>query len=209
MEKKKKAGLRQMISRDKANMLPMNFRMSYIVVPLYVVLAFLMIIFFAGLLDKGYVPAGLICLGAAALMTIGVFAALMIVRKKAVKAELDRYDFDTSRVESKDVWDFSQEELSLRFDRYGMTVDGKLIYYNHLKKLLITDNKYRRVMLYLVFAPSDKDGILIPLNADSLKMLEDFKIELDNQPTLDYILAHPDDSFKEIYAKGKVTIKEQ
>lgn len=207
MKKKNKAGFREMVARDKKNMLPLNFAMSYIVVPLYVVFAFLLIVLFSGMLNSGRVPGGLVCLGLAALMTIALLVGMILVKKKAIKTELDRYDLDTSGLESKEEWDFSVNELSVRFNRHGMNVNGKLFYYNHIRKVVITDNSYKRVSIYLVFAANEKDAILLPLSAETLKMMEDFGIEPDNREDLDYILSHKEEAFKEIYKKGKLAVK--
>ena len=208
MKKKSKARFRDMISRDKEQMLPLNFAMSYIIIPLYVVIAFLIVVLFSGMLNTGRVPGGFICLGIAALLTAGVLIGMVLVRRKAIKTELARYDLDTSKLDSKAEWDFSVNELSVKFNRYGMNVDGKLFYYNHLRKVVITDNSYKRVSIYLVFAANEKDAILLPLSAETLKMMEDFGIEPDNKEELDYILEHKEEAFRQIYKKGKLTIKE-
>lgn len=204
MKRKSKARFRDMVARDKKNMLPLNFAMSYIIVPLYVVFAFLLIVLFSGMLNTGRVPGGLICLGLDVLLTVGLLVGLLLARKKSIKTELGRYDLDTAKLESKEEWDFSVEELSVKFNRFGMKVDGKLLYYNHLRKVLITDNACKRVMICIVFAADEKDAIMLPLSAEVLKMMEDFGIEPDNKADLDYILEHKEEAFAQIYKKGKL-----
>lgn len=211
-QEKNKRRLRDMIAADRARMLPIMFRMAYIVTPIYVAVTFIILIAFCSLMDQGKVPAGLTCLGIAAVPTAAVLTAVPIVRKRAIRTELERYDLDgmlreRDALASQEVWDFSTEEISLTFDRYGMKLSGERFYYNHLTKLLLTDNPGSRVAIYLYFAILDREegGVAVPLTAETLKMLSDFDLKLDNQPMLDALFAHPEEAFAQIFKKGHIS----
>ena len=198
-----------MVALEKSQMLPLNFAYSYVIIPLFVVLSVILLIIFGVQLESGAVAQGLICIAIMALLLIALLVMIPVVRKKAIEAELKRYDLkrclrQAEKMESRDEWVFSEEELNVKCKKYGMEVNGKLYYYNHLRKAVITSNDYHRVRILLCFVNKDDRVIALPLNAKTLKMLKDFEIEFDNRQVLDDILAHPREAFTEIYLKGEV-----
>ena len=211
VKQSKKPRLRDMIALEKERMLPLNFAFSYIVIPLYVVFALVMFLTIGSLTGTSNATAFLVCLVILAVVTGAFIGMFPLVRKKAIEAELKRYNIKRllrrrDALDSQTEWDFSEKELSLCFNRYGMVLDGDLYYYNHLTKLVYTGNDYRRVGVFICFSVSEKNNILLPLSEKSLKMLDDFGVTLDNQPVLDYILAHPEKAFADIYKTGKVSL---
>lgn len=211
MDKKQdKVGIKEIIAYEKAQMLPLNFTVSYILTPIYAVVCFLILGAFGVLMeidDEKYLVQGLFCLGAFVLISMIFLASVPLVRKKAIDAELERYDFDTSKVEPLEIYDFSTEDFSLRFDEYGMYVNDELYYYNHLNKKVITDNYCKRVSIYMQFALDEEHVVTLPVNPTSLKMLECLEIKLDNRDILDYIIANKRDAFEQIYNKGYVVAR--
>ncbi len=208
--KPKKGSLREMIALDKARMLPLNFRMNYLFKPMYVFLALVLLVVTGNLLNQDQIAAGAVCLALLALLTVLLLLMIPFVRKKAVQAEMKRYQIkrirkDSSLPDTADEWDFSDKELSVKFNRYGMVAGGRLYYYNHLKKAVLTDNSYRRVNIMLVFVDGEEQCTVLPLSAKALRMLEDYQVKLDNQETLDYILDHPEEAFTRIYRTGEVS----
>ena len=206
----KKRSLREMAATDKAQMLPLNFAFTYIVIPAYVVVAAVMLMIIGSLGSASQMTVFLVCIGILAVLTIAFLCMFPLVKKKAIDAELKRYDLEHCRREAEKMasraeWDFSEEELSVRFNRYGMVLDGELHYYNHLDKLVYTGNDYHRVGIYICFSKSSDKNILMPLNAKVLKMLSDCGVKLDNQPVLDYIFDHPREAFTEIYQSGRIS----
>lgn len=203
--------LREMIAIDKAQMLPLNFKVNYIFTPLYVVMSLILLLVFGALMQARLVALGLVCLGVMALLTAGLLLMVPIVRKRAIQAELKRYGFDTRKrdelPDAAEEWDFSNKELSVSFNRYGMRVDGVLYYYNHLKKVVLTGNRYQRVSVMIVFIESPERCIALPAIPKVRKMLENYQITLENQETFDYILSDPEQAFTEIYKKGEVAVK--
>lgn len=203
--------LREMIAIDKAQMLPLNFKVNYIFTPLYVVMSLILLLVFGALMQARLVALGLVCLGVMALLTAGLLVMVPIVRKRAIRAELERYGFDTRKhdeiPDAAEEWDFSDEELSVSFNRYGMRVNGVLYYYNHLQKIVLTGNRYQRVSVMIVFIESPERCIALPAIPKVRKMLENYQITLENQETFDYILSDPEQAFTEIYKKGEVAVK--
>jgi len=211
MDKEKdKVGLKGIIAYEKTQMLPLNFAMSYILTPIYVVICFLLIGAFAVLMeidDEKYLVHGLLCLGAFVLISIVFLASVPFVRKKAIKTELERYDFDILKENALEIYDFSTEEFSLKFDKQGMYVNDELFYYNHLDKRVITGNYCKRVEIYFQFSLSKEEFFIISVNPTTLKMLDCLEIKLDNKHILDYIISNKKDAFEQIYDKGYVVAR--
>lgn len=209
MCKGEKIRLKDIVAYEKSQMLTSNFTVSYILTPIYLIISFLLIAVCVVLMeidDETYLVPGLLCLGAFVLISILFLATVPVVRKKVIEAELARYDFDASKIEASDTWDFSTDELALKFDKYGMSIDGTLHYYNHLLKQVVTGNHYKRVEIYLMFAFSEAENVILNVNPTTLKMLTCLNITLDNQHILDYILSNKWDAFRQIYDKGYVTL---
>lgn len=206
-KEKDKLGLKEIVAYEKTQMLPLNFTVSYILTPICAVVCFLLIGAFAVLMevdDEKYLVHGLLCLGAVVLISIIFLASVPLVRKKAIKMEIERYDFDTSEEESLEIYDFSTEEFSLKFDKYGMYVNDELFYYNHLNKNVVTSNYLKRVGVYLQFALDEEHRVTLWVNPTTLKMLESLEIKLDNRHVLDYIISNKKEAFEQIYNKGYV-----
>lgn len=211
MDKKKdKVGLKEIVAYEKTQMLPLAFNISYIVTPIYVVVSVFLLVVFAvlmGINDEKYLVQGLLCLGAFVIISIILLASVPFVRKKVIDIELERYDFDTSKVEDKEIWDLSTDEISLKFDRNGMYVNDEIFYYNHLNKTLVTSNLYKRIGIYLQFALSEEQVITLFVNPTTLKMIECLDIEFDGRNILEYIISNKKEAFEQIYNKGYVTIR--
>lgn len=206
-KEKDKIGLKEIVAYEKAQMLPLNFTVSYILTPIYTIVCLLLIAAFAvlmGIDDEKYLIHGLLCLGAFVVISILFLACVPLVRKKAIKIEIERYDFDASKEEALEIYDFSTDEFSLKFDKYGMYVNDELFYYNHLNKNVVTGNYLKRVGVYLRFAVDEEHGVTLWVNPTTLKMLDCLEIKLDNRYILDYIISNKKEAFEQIYNKGYV-----
>ena len=209
-KEKDKVGLKEIVTYEKTQMLPLNITVTYILTPIYAVICFLLIGAFAVLMeidDEKYLVHGLLCLGAFVLISIIFLASVPLVRKKAIKIEIERYDFDISKEEALEIYDFSTEEFSLKFDKHGMYVNDELFYYNHLNKNIVTGNYLKRVGVYLQFALDEEHKVTLSVNPTTLKMLESLEIKLDNRHILEYIISNKRDAFEQIYNKGYVVAR--
>ena len=205
-----KIKLKNIIAYEKAQMLPLNFTVSYILTPIYLVISLLLMIGFGISIeidDGKYLFQGLLCLGGFAFISIVFLASVPFVKKKAIEHELNEYNFDFLSIEPQNVWNFSTDDFSLRFDENGMYVDDQLFYYNHLNKAVITSNDCQRIGIYLEFSLSEKIKITMRVNPVTLKMLDSLNIKLDNQHILDYIVTNKADAFQQIYNKGYVVAR--
>ena len=203
---KVKPGIKEIISYEKAKMHPLNFTMSYIIIPCYALIAVILICAFAVLMyiDGGrYMIHGMVCLGLLVILTIALIVSAVLIRKQVIKTQLQRYNFDTSKEEPREQYDFSTEELTLVFDKSGLHVNNKLFYYNRLSKKLVISNVYKNIDLYLRFALSDEHYLMLYLDPTTLKMLEYFEIRLENHDVLDRILSDPQKAFEKIYDRGE------
>ncbi|MBP3414483.1 MAG: hypothetical protein J6L81_04715 [Clostridia bacterium] len=199
--------LKEIIAFEKSQMLPFDFTISYILTPIYVVICILLGGIFAILMeidDEKYLVQGLLCLGAFVLISVLFLICVPFFRKKTIKLELERYDFDTTKEESLEIWVFSTEEFSLKFDRNGMYINDELFYYNHLSKTVVTSNYCKRIWIYLQFALSEEEAVTLPVAPDTLKMLECLEIKLDNEHILNYIISNKQEAFEQIYNRGYI-----
>ncbi len=200
--------LREIIKLEKSQMLPLNFFVSYILTPAYLVISALLLITFGVLMsidDEKYLVAGLLCLGFFVVLSIAFLLLVPFVKKEAIRTEMQRYNLDTEIVTTLEIFDFSDDELSVKFDKHGMYIDDELYYYNHLTKYLVTHNHYKRIAIGIRFSVSEEQSITLPLDCFTLKMLQVLNIELQNQAVLDYIIANKEAAFKQIYDKGFIS----
>lgn len=206
----KKFGIKEIVAYEKMRMLPLTFAVSYILTPIYALVSLLLIGVFYLLMkidDEKYLVYGLFCLGAFVLISVLYLACVPLVRKKAIKAELEQYDFDASKVEELQTWDFSTEKYSLKFDRNGMYINDQLFYYNHLNKMVITSNYLKRIGIYLQFSLLEEFVVTLSVNPITLKMIECLEINLDNKYILEYIVSNKQAAFEQIYNKGYVVAR--
>lgn len=204
----KRSWLLQVIEAEKQEMLPLNFTMSYRVVPVYALLSFLLIAGFGVLLaadeEKYFVPA-MAMMGAAAAMSIALLASLPFVRKRAIEAEMQRYCFDTTNVVVERTLNADGKHLC--FNKDGVKIDDNLFDYSDLCCRIVTDNYCKRINVSLsICPPADEEGVLLPLTCYTLKLLECLPIPLENPELLEYILQHKAEAFRQIYDRGWVKI---
>ncbi len=206
---KEKIRVKDWVAYEKAKMHPLTFVMSYIVTPAYLMITLFLLGAFAVFMeidDHKYLVHGLFCLGAFVLISILLLVAVPLVRNKVISAELKRYHFDTSKEIPLDQYDFSMDDISLKFDKHGMYFNGRLFYYHHLLKTVVTTNDCKRIGIYLEFALTKEQSVMLYVNPTTLKMLECFEIKLDNQHILDDIISNPRKAFQKIYTRGAVHV---
>ncbi len=209
----KRSGLRMkdLIKNDKIWMLPWDFAASYIVTPIYLAVFLALTAAFGVFMEldsQRYLTHGLICLGVIAVLTAAMLVSVPVLRRKTLNYELNRYDFDFSSEETLEIYDFSGEDHLWKFDKTGMYLDGELYEYSRLQMRLETFNRGRRVHLWLMFSQGE-DGLALPVNPKTLKMLEHFEIKLENEEELRYILANKRKAFRQIYSTGCVVGEER
>lgn len=205
--KRKKISFKNLIAMDKTRMLPWDFAASYIVTPVYLAACIVLTITFGVFMEmdsQKYLVHGLVCLGVFALLTAALLVSVPVLRKKTIDFELNRYDFDYSAEETREIYDFSSEETSLKFNKTGMCVDGKLYEYSRLQMKLETSNLGRRVVLWLAFSFPEEGIAVLPVAPTTLKMLEHFEIKLENEEMLRYILSNKKKAFRQIYSVGRI-----
>lgn len=152
--KQKRTHMRDLIRLEKKNMNSIRYFVNYRIVPLYVLLAAGMLVAFGilmGIDEERFLTIGLCLLGAITLLTVSVLISVPFVRNKEIYIEMSRYDFDLSDEAYQDVYDFSSEELCLRFDKNAMYLDGKCYWYNHLTINVVASNFLQRILLAICF----------------------------------------------------------
>lgn len=190
-------------------MYPFHFIISYIVTPVYLAVSLALMIMFGVLMEldeQAYFPYGLICLGSFVFLTIVILSIAPYFRKKAIRLELERYDFDTSNVDTPEQVHFSSEGVTVKFDANGMYVNDKQFSYHQMIKTIETSNRYKRIYIYFQFTTVKGWRIFLPITPVTIKMLDSMKIRLDNHEILDYIIHNKKDAFTQIYIKGNIHI---
>ena len=208
---KRNISFKNLIAIEKMQMLPWDFAVSYVVTPVYLAACIALTIAFGILMEldsQTYLTHGLVCLGTFAFITAAMLISVPILRRKTLNFELNRYDFDYSAEEAQELYDFSNGELSLKFDKTGMYVDGERYEYNRLTRRLMTSNQGRRVWLGLEFSPPEEWSIALPVNPKTLKMLEHFEINLENEEVLRYMIENKEKAFRQIYGIGCIVREE-
>ena len=207
MENKKRT-FREIIRQEKEIMLPLNFFVSYILTPIYAIISFVLIAVFGVLMsidEDKYLISGILCLCAFVVISIMLLSAVPFVRKKAIQTEIQRYNFDFSDEPTLETWDFSTEEIALRFKSYGMYVNDDFYNFDELKITVETSNYCKRVHIVLHFMITPDEYIALPIDKRVLKMIDSFRIKIYNRSQLDYILENKKTAFEEIYKKGYVS----
>ena len=154
--------------------------------------------------DK-YLISGILCLCAFVVVSIIFLSTVPFVRKKAIQTEIQRYDFDFSDEPDLEIWDFSTEEIALRFKSYGMYVDDDFYNFDELMITIETSNYCKRVHIVLRFMINPDTYITLPIDKRVLKMIDSFRIRIYNRSQLDYILDNKTIAFEEIYNRGHVS----
>lgn len=207
MENKKRT-FREIIRQEKEIMLPLNFFVSYILTPIYAIISLVLITVFGVLMsvhEDKYLISGILCLCAFVVVSIIFLSTVPFVRKKAIQTEIQRYDFDFSDEPDLEIWDFSTEEIALRFKSYGMYVDDDFYNFDELMITIETSNYCKRVHIVLRFMINPDTYITLPIDKRVLKMIDSFRIRIYNRSQLDYILDNKTIAFEEIYNRGHVS----
>lgn len=199
--------LSEILKYEKENMNKIRYIANYRVAPLYVLIVIICFIIVAVLMETDeirYTPAAIGIFIFFGVITAALLASVPLTRKFEIKTELKRYDFDTKYVESMDTYEFSDEEVTVHFDKYGMHVNDMLFWYNHLRVIIHSSNYLNRIWIAIRFFINESDYIELALNGDTINMIEKFNIKLANREALDYIIHHKEEAFTKIYKTGRV-----
>lgn len=205
----KKPSFKQVLLYEKSQMHPLNRFMLYVITPVYLGVSLLLIVTFGilmGIDDKKFLVLGLSLLGFFALITAVLLSIVPIIKKRVLQEEIASYDFDFFKLSNLSNYDYSYDDISLKFDINGMYVDGDLFYYNHLYIAIVTDSYCHRINIAVRFSVDDNYYGQVRLDAKILKMIYDFRIPVQNKDVLDYIVNNKEQAFKQIYNKGYVKI---
>lgn len=211
MENKKRT-FREIIRQEKEIMLPVNFFVSYILTPIYAIISFVLIAVFGVLMsidEDKYLISGILCLCAFVVISIMLLSTVPFVRKKAIQTEIQRYNFDFSDEPTLETWDFSTEEIALRFKSYGVYVNDDFYNFDELTITVETSNYCKRVHIVLRFMITPDEYIALQIDKRVLKMIDSFRIKIYNRSELDYILENKKTAFEEIYKKGCVSFPQR
>ena len=195
----------KLLQTNKAQMHPLFFAAQHYVVPLYIAASSACLVLFGLHCGGGRTAEGIWWLAAWGILTALLLAFVPLMRRRVLKDELARYDFDVEKVPPREQWTVGEGEDAVSFDRFGMTAHGVLRYYNHLSPTLTAVNTFYRVHLFIRFI-NDADGFVLrlPVEAWTLRMLKDCGIRLTNQDKLDVLLADKEKAFRTILNKGRL-----
>jgi len=118
--------LNDIMKFEKENMNKIRYITNYRIVPAYAGLVMVCLAIVGILMEMDetrYTPTAIGIFVFIGVVTIGLLSATPLVRKKEIEAEMNRYDFDIAGVEAKNIYDFSGDEVSFRFDKNGMYIN--------------------------------------------------------------------------------------
>lgn len=191
--------------QNSAKILPWDFVMLYVILPVYSVVSIVLLSYCSIFIEEDKnLRSGLLCLGAFILISAMLLVIDYFFYKKTINVELERYNFDTSDIEELEMYEFYYADgSSLKFDKNGMYINDELFYYSDMSKLVLTSNYRRRIGIYIQFYVSAEQCIALSLDEGlTLKILESLNIHLDNMNVLEYILSNKRKAFEQIYRKG-------
>ena len=198
---------REIIQYEKSSMNKIRFIMNYRIVPGYAVACAVLLTIICITMsadETKYTPLAIVLFGIIGLLSVLLLASGPFVRKKEIQMEMSRYDFEKTEIEPAQRYEFSDEGISVHFDKNGMTVNDIFFWYNHITARVNTYTWLHRIIITLIFFLDEENYFEIPLNGDTINMVKQFEIKLENQDALDYIVHHKEDAFKKIYIKGHV-----
>lgn len=193
------------VKLEKRYMNPIRFRTNYRIVPAYGIFCALCLILGLVLMeidDKKFLPVFLGLFALMAVVTVWLLRQVPATRKAELKAELDRYDFDTGDIPAQKTYEFFDEGMELTLDANGMTVEGKFCWYGHLKPALVTTNRFHRVWLAIQFGEDPKTALFVPLSAELIHAVQNLPIPLTNPERLDFLLTHKENVIAQVYNTG-------
>ena len=203
----KKITFREIIAHEKSVMNPIRYHMNYRVAPAYAVFMLLIVGLSCVLMaidDVYFLPhfivlCVLFILGSVALVIYG-----RTVFKREIQDEIQRYDLDYSHIPDCTEFDYSNEDTRILFVERGMYIDDTFYWYNHLRIRILTRMYLHRVIISVGFLTKENDLCGIPLEAKSMKLLNQFSIQLENPEALERILNDTQAAFETIYKKGSL-----
>lgn len=186
-----------------------RFIMNYRIVPAYLIFSVVLLVAIGILMsidEEKYTPVSIGLFIVIGIASIVLLASVPFIRKKEIESEINRYDFDTQNIELKDVYNFSNDEVSFCFDKNGMFVNESFYWYNHLKIFITTSNSLNRIWISTVFFIDEDNFCEIPLDGEIISMIYAFNMNLENPELLKYIIEHKEDAFTKIYKLGTLKL---
>ncbi len=193
---------KEIIRYEKSHMNEIRYIMNYRIVPGYLLLIIICVMM--SIDETKYTPLAILLFGIIGLLTVLLLASGPFVRKKEIQMEMGRYNFERREIEPTQIFDFSNEENSIQFDSNGMTVNDAFYWYNHLTVRVITSNYLLRIIINIIFIIDEMNCYQIPFNGDTIDMIRQFDIKLENPDDFEYIVNHKENAFRKIFLKGHV-----
>ena len=194
---------------EKRYMNPIRYQTNYRLVPCYALfcaVCFVTGIVLMGIDDERFAPVFVGLLAIMGLVSVWLLLKVPETRKKELRLELERYDFDASFVPEHNKYTIAYEGAELVFDSNGIKVDEKFYWYGHLTPTLVTSNRFNRVWVAVMFGADPTKALFVPVSPALIRAVEDLNIPLKNREAFDYLLQHKENAFAQIYKYGTFQI---
>lgn len=192
-------------SLERRYMNPLRYRVNYRIVPCYVLFCALCLvagIVLMGMDDERFMPVFIGLLAAIGAASTWLLMTVPKTRKKELRLELERYDFDVSSVPERDRYEIEYEGSKLVFDANGVKVDEKFYWYGHLNPGLVTSNRFNRVWVAIMFGEDPEKSLFVPVSPTLIRAVESLNIPLQNREMFNYLLQYKENAFAQIYKYG-------
>jgi hypothetical protein len=192
------------IKREKEQMNRIRYVMNYIVVPVFLAVTAICIVIIGVTMstdEEKYTPLAIALFAFEGVVIVLLMISVPFVRRREIQLELSKYSFD-DEAEPKDEYLFGSEYGDVVFDRNGITCGDNYYDYADVSASIFTGNYLLLVNISIEFYLDEEQSIMIPLSSETIHMLKQFGIELENPEVLEYILNNKEDAFKQIYSYG-------
>ena len=197
------------IGYEKSVLHPARYQLNYYIVPAYFILSVFILILFAIFMsidENRYFSLGLILLFAFVLLSIILLFYARTVVKKEIQSEVERYDLEWEKVPDQEFFSFFNGTKKIIFYKDKFLMDEEQYFYHETPIFITAEREIHRVMLKISFVMGEEKYFEIPLGAESIKMIRQYRIRPENSWMLERILADPKTAIQTIYTKGRLTV---
>ena len=188
-------------SNDKQKMTRSSFFLNHVAPYIYLALILCLLIIISMLLDANateYQQIIIVLLVFFGFVTVAYFLAGPLLRLKQLPVELEKLRLDIKPEHRRKKYEFIVNQDHIIVNRQEISIGNAFNRLEHVKAKFDSNGKAYPVELKIVFQTKFNRSIEIPLCSESLAMLQEFQIHLENEAELDYLLKNTRQAMKDI-----------
>jgi len=188
-------------SNDKQKMTRSGFFLNHIAPYAYLILLMCLLFAIPALMDANATRYQLVIfalLGLFVFVTIVYFMAGPVIRLRQLPFEMKKVCLEIMPEHRKSRYEFIVNQDHIVINQQGITIGNEFNHFKHLDAKFDSTGKAFPVELKIVFQTKFNRTIEIPICSESLAMLQEFQIHLENEAELDYFLKNTRQAMKDI-----------